>query len=286
MNIDAIISRLSTYIEGEIPNDALSSAKGNWSELLPHITQVMNKFIKDEASLTEDEYNFLLFGIFLLAEQKEHSHFELLLQLCDRDDSYDSAINTLFGDVLTELVASFIYILADQRQAELIAFILSDKAGFYVKSAVLSAIFAQYDANEMEKQSLLDLIDTWLPHFKQENNATMLAAIAGLCIDHQISEYQKEFQTLFEKNQLDLDYIDENEINNWGPWTDTSASFASGFIQSSFDTAAELSTWAGYQKETAPKLIDPTENADQAKMGRNEPCSCGSGKKYKKCCMV
>ena len=24
---------------------------------------------------------------------------------------------------------------------------------------------------------------------------------------------------------------------------------------------------------------------DDAKVGRNDPCSCGSGKKYKQCCM-
>ena len=149
MSIDEIISRLSTYIEGEIPSDAITAAKENWAKFLPHISQVMNKFINDENCLTEDEYNFLLFGVFLLAEQKEHSHFELLLKLCDRDDSYDSSLNTLFGDVLTELVASFLYILADRRQAELITFMLSEQAGFYVKSAVLSAIFAQYDANEV-----------------------------------------------------------------------------------------------------------------------------------------
>ncbi len=25
--------------------------------------------------------------------------------------------------------------------------------------------------------------------------------------------------------------------------------------------------------------------AEHAKIGRNDPCSCGSGKKYKKCCL-
>ena len=27
-----------------------------------------------------------------------------------------------------------------------------------------------------------------------------------------------------------------------------------------------------------------TVTRDQPKIGRNEPCPCGSGKKYKKCC--
>jgi SEC-C motif-containing protein len=33
------------------------------------------------------------------------------------------------------------------------------------------------------------------------------------------------------------------------------------------------------------QLVKPkTEVRDQPKIGRNEPCPCGSGKKYKKCC--
>jgi SWIM/SEC-C metal-binding protein len=33
------------------------------------------------------------------------------------------------------------------------------------------------------------------------------------------------------------------------------------------------------------RLLDPPEAAKaQVKTGRNEPCPCGSGKKYKRCC--
>jgi SWIM/SEC-C metal-binding protein len=33
------------------------------------------------------------------------------------------------------------------------------------------------------------------------------------------------------------------------------------------------------------RLLNPPEAAKaQAKTGRNEPCPCGSGKKYKRCC--
>lgn len=37
-------------------------------------------------------------------------------------------------------------------------------------------------------------------------------------------------------------------------------------------------------KKPAPTQINPQEHAQRQKVGRNEPCPCGSGKKYKKCC--
>ena len=33
------------------------------------------------------------------------------------------------------------------------------------------------------------------------------------------------------------------------------------------------------------KLLNPPHLIKSEKIGRNDPCPCGSGKKYKKCCM-
>ncbi len=32
------------------------------------------------------------------------------------------------------------------------------------------------------------------------------------------------------------------------------------------------------------KLLNPPQPTQSEKIGRNDPCPCGSGKKYKKCC--
>jgi uncharacterized protein YecA (UPF0149 family) len=34
---------------------------------------------------------------------------------------------------------------------------------------------------------------------------------------------------------------------------------------------------------SAPERLEPIRR-DKPKVGRNDPCPCGSGKKYKKCC--
>ncbi len=38
--------------------------------------------------------------------------------------------------------------------------------------------------------------------------------------------------------------------------------------------------WQAHSRRSQPKAIDPLR-----KTGRNEPCPCGSGKKFKKCCL-
>jgi hypothetical protein len=63
------------------------------------------------------------------------------------------------------------------------------------------------------------------------------------------------------------------------------------------DTITELETWAAFRKEpsrpsakpplprvaSSPKPLPPPEPRTRH-IGRNEPCPCGSGKKFKKCC--
>jgi uncharacterized protein YecA (UPF0149 family) len=56
------------------------------------------------------------------------------------------------------------------------------------------------------------------------------------------------------------------------------------------DTILELSTWAAFNPEPraekpAPvSFYDPKRNPFR-NVGRNDPCPCGSGKKFKKCCL-
>ena len=38
-------------------------------------------------------------------------------------------------------------------------------------------------------------------------------------------------------------------------------------------------------KKAVPASV-PVKTSQQPKVGRNDPCTCGSGKKYKKCCGV
>ena len=53
------------------------------------------------------------------------------------------------------------------------------------------------------------------------------------------------------------------------------------------DTIEELRTWASFreqEKRQAFHAAKPATVSDGRRVGRNKPCPCGSGKKFKKCC--
>jgi uncharacterized protein len=42
--------------------------------------------------------------------------------------------------------------------------------------------------------------------------------------------------------------------------------------------------WLPYRDAMAERSVATTFERGQPKVGRNDPCPCGSGKKFKKCC--
>ncbi|MGA8147252.1 MAG: UPF0149 family protein [Gallionellaceae bacterium] len=42
--------------------------------------------------------------------------------------------------------------------------------------------------------------------------------------------------------------------------------------------------WLPYRQAMVERMVATTIQRDQPKIGRNDPCPCGSGKKFKKCC--
>jgi uncharacterized protein YchJ len=55
-------------------------------------------------------------------------------------------------------------------------------------------------------------------------------------------------------------------------------------LANSFEESDDDPTWVDERDDFGDQRLDTIIRHDQ-KIGRNDPCPCGSGKKYKKCCM-
>lgn len=53
-------------------------------------------------------------------------------------------------------------------------------------------------------------------------------------------------------------------------------------IEAMFDSVMDINEF--FREQRRRNLSPPTLRRDAAKVGRNDPCPCGSGKKYKQCC--
>ncbi|MBN2797225.1 MAG: SEC-C domain-containing protein [Clostridia bacterium] len=89
------------------------------------------------------------------------------------------------------------------------------------------------------------------------------------------------------EEELDLETLEESsEINSTIVWD----KLFFNMLQAKADWLYEIPAWDGILSEEERKTIKKEYNksrivVNEDKIGRNDPCPCGSGKKYKKCCL-
>ena len=117
------------------------------------------------------------------------------------------------------------------------------------------------NAQELEKRIFLQTIDlNWKSHIQYLEQLRQVIGLRSYGQRDPLIEYKKEAFELFSNllNKLKFDYI--NILMNLKVVKETDQN----------------------NKPEKPRKIDPTLVGK--KMSRNEPCFCGSGKKYKRCC--
>ena len=122
-------------------------------------------------------------------------------------------------------------------------------------------LLGEEQSKEIEKRIFLQSIDiNWKSHIQYLEQLRQVIGLRSYGQRDPLIEYKKEAFELFENllEKLKLDYI--------------TILINLKVLQAPTEKKEEVKT-----KKIDPKYIGK-------KMSRNEPCFCGSGKKYKKCC--
>ncbi len=156
---------------------------------------------------------------------------------------------------------------------------------------LLSAVDDRYrpEMRRMERAMVLQIVDSaWKEHLLAMDHLRSSVSLVGYAqVDPKV-EYKREGMKLYEQmwdalgqRTTDLifrmEQLDEGFVSS--TWVETAAVHEEG------PTATEM---ARQQDEAIANSqdakIETIRNVGQ-RVGRNEPCPCGSGKKYKNCCM-
>ena len=323
MNLQQALLAIGDAQDNELPITGLEVVKANWSEFYPELERLIDQFIADDASLTEDQQTTLFFGTLLLAELKYSPALEKCLQLFARSDTFLSPLEAVFGDALTELTPTLFYNVVDGNTQALCNYIVDGHQAMYCKASAIEAVFAQYEAGIIDEFVLSAHVTRWLAVFSalpSSTNSFLLSALADSCIEYELDDFKSQFISLCDNDLGDKDLFDEDrfkqdEVKAWNR-AGTPKLIESGMIQTQFDVVATLSAWADdnledeeldspvnedfegfdslmgeggllanllYDENTILENSVPVSSLPT--VGRNDPCPCGSGKKYKKCCL-
>ena len=239
--------------------------------------------------------SFPLHALFLLMELKAESSLPKILSFLEHD--YDF-LNFWLGDHQTVTLWQCIYSLG-ARTDTLKEFLLKPGVDTYVKSAVSEALKQQVLHNTEKREEVLRIYTEVLNHFANAHeddniiDSDLIGFLIGDIFDCNLHELKPIIKILYDKGYVSLGINgDYNKVEKL--FEKSIRRHVKKELQNIFELYTDVaSTWAGYTKDKekndtysdSPSLPFHQQPAVSDKVGRNDPCPCGSGKKYKKCCM-
>jgi hypothetical protein len=289
--------------ENELPVGAMLWCRNNWDAAGADLIRIVERFA-DTTDRAEGSASAALFILHLAAEQRDT---RALAPLCRLARDYDALESVIGDDGVTESLPSILIGVFDGDPAPLRAIVEAPDIDEYVRGGALEAIGFLAAAGRLPlaetKGYLLGLCDTLQPQAPSflwfEWSATSLRLRIDGAMDQierlhtrafidptiwPMSEFHEmrdealaapDMATSFERDRLRQidDAIDE--LSRW-------VSFRGDEITDHDDdddepTDEDLARWA---RKPEPPAVNPFKD-----VGRNDPCPCGSGKKFKKCCL-
>ena len=161
-----------------------------------------------------------------------------------------------------------------------------------LEQALGNAVEDRYrpEMRRMERALLLSLVDTaWKDHLLAMDHLRSSVGLKGWAQMDPKVEYKREGMRMFEAMWVNIaerttdlifrmEQLDEGFVGS--TWVETSARHDEA--QSTSEIASQQQ--AAIDATQGDLRVDPIRNRG-TRVGRNDPCPCGSGKKYKACCM-
>ncbi len=250
----------------------------------------------DRYGYIDDDFTFVIHALFLLKEIKAKSSLPIVLDVLRQNEEY---IDFFLNDFLTENIWEVLYILGNDDLELLKSFMLEKGLNTYTKSVITATLEQFFHHSKIDK----DVIITWYKFvlnaylkLKIKDNiidSTLIGFMISELVDFDAEETLPLINKLFKKGYVDISVCGEFmdvEID----MLDFKTNIILREVDTIHDLYESLVKYSNiddvYEDEDDTGYDNYIENITNSiissnKVGRNAPCPCGSGKKYKKCCI-
>ncbi len=231
------------------------------------LAQDMDIYRYDYCDTAEDE-GLEFFGVvhawYVLSELAVPEFKEILIEMVEDgdDDEYDDWIL----DDFVELIVPYRKDMYDYFKEGA----LKETNSTWTRLSYIDTIIEMLKADEVSLQEVKELIVEMLSHGE---NDIVNASTMGISIDYKLTEHHELIKECYARDAIDLMYIGDLEYVE---------------IKMGLREERETDKEPTMLQELLLGLDDDEESTfvrESPKVGRNDPCPCGSGKKYKKCCL-
>jgi hypothetical protein len=288
MNVDEALRRFAD--ETAFPREALQWSLDNWDEASPRFIAKLRACAVTAASDRDP-----LFSIVHLCGEKRESR--AYTPICDLIAN-DATIDEWLGDGVTANLNGILINVCDGDVEPLRRAIESETGDEYARGAALEALAYLVRAKQVltddeMRDYLQRLGETMQPRQQSWVWWAWTSAIAMLGYEALRADVARVFSRGWIERQIaTLDNFHQ-DLQQARRDADGMAAFEAAQIRPFGSTIETLEAWSSGAAGPNDELAEPGRYEPEApyvnplrEIGRNDPCPCGSGKKFKKCCLA
>jgi uncharacterized protein DUF1186/SEC-C motif-containing protein len=282
------------YKENVFPQEILEDIVNNREQYTPELLNIIEYSTNHMQELQGDPDNMAhIYAIYLLAQFREKKAYQLIVDFFSVPGEISVDIT---GDLVTEDLGQILASVSCGDTSRMVELGEDIEINEYVRSASLQGLLTLVVCGEKSRDEVMAYYKS-LFHKTLTNDESefLLDDLSLFSTELYPEEVLHEIEQAHKKEMLDLYFLSIEDVKNTlskgkeSVLRDLQKNPRYQLVQ---DVIGEMGKWACFnQKEHKSSMLEQEDfyninpiGRKSDKIGRNEPCPCGSGKKYKKCC--
>ena len=298
MDIQELLAQLDQY-DGSFPEDLVSEVVARREEATPRLLEVLEDIDKNpEPWLADGKRMLHIWALYLLAFFRETCAYPLVVRIFSRPGEFPFE---LAGDVTTQDLGRILASVSGGDVGGMETLIEDEQANEYVRSVAMNGMVSLVTTGQRTRDEVMAYF-LQLFHKLERRPGAQWDGLANACADLWPQEAMEELEQAYQDGLVDPGSID---------WSDVESALALGQHGALQDARryrepviTDLARNMGWmqcfhddekrrrERDSEEDLPEPWSGGyatapirrTTPKVGRNDPCPCGSGKKFKKCC--
>jgi hypothetical protein len=247
---------------------------------IPRLLEILDRQIEVTDTDWDDTEEAYFPAALLLAQMREPAAYPRLVRLIS---GAEFAVARLWGDLLLEYYGAMLRDTYNGDPSLLSRLIEDPSVSEWSRGMALSAWGMLYFDGHISREAAVNFLRRLIHEVyagkPSAADIIVLTHVAACVKEQRFTELLEDIKTLYDRHCIEVfffgnyeEYVDrfhapENVVKD----------------EHAGDAVAELEKWSWFKEDSGEDEGSPLPPL--SKIGRNEPCPCGSGKKYKNCCL-
>jgi len=278
MNIQELLKRLERN-EGRFPREAVEEAITARDQIFPELLNVIEYTKQNVNELAQQgDYMAHIYAMYLLAQFREQRAYPVIIDLFSGPD--DVTVD-MTGDMVTEALDRILASVSHGDTSLMERLVEDEEVNEYVRAAAMDGMVVSVACGQKPREEVMAYYQSlFRGKFRREPSfawASLVSSSTDLYPEEVYDDIKQAFNDhLVDEIFVDFPWVEETlERGQEGVLQELREDKKHSLIENTID---EMQWWACFNTP------EPVAVRSGRKIGRNERCPCGSGKKYKKCC--